>query len=265
MKKIEFEINGLTFEMEKISIKDYYEIKTDLLLNGRDAEFEIISKLSRCPVDLLKQLSLADWEALTFHFNLMIDKNLGENPELINQFTHDGIEYGLIDWDKITIGEFADLDVIVTSPNADSRLHEVLAILYRPIVKKKWKKNIVEEYDYDGFKERSEIFLHAPLYLVKAVTGFFLTIAQTSLNLTKESLEMEAKKNPKIQKALQMLTTLLDNGGAQSFTSPEAAHSRLTELQNLDLKKPSTLLPTNTAKQKSKKWNLKKWLTNITA
>ena len=141
MKKIEFEIRGLNYEIEDITIQDYYNFRTNLLLDAKEAEFEFISKLSKCPVELLKQISLDDWKVLSFNFNVMVSAAFAENPIVVNQFTHKGVEYGLLDWDKMTIGEFADLDVITNSSNVDNKLHEMLAILYRPIVKKKWKKN----------------------------------------------------------------------------------------------------------------------------
>ena len=262
MKKIEFEIKGLSYEIECVTIRDYYQIRTDLIVRGQEAEFEIISKLSKCPIELLRQLSMDAWQTLSFHFSVMISSALAENPELVNQFTHDGVEYGLVDWDKITIGEFADLDVIATSPDADSKLHEILAILYRPIVKKKWKKNIIEEYDYDGFKERCEIFLDLPMDMVKSVIGFFLHIGQISLDLTKESLERGRKTN-QTRTALAILTTLQDSGGLQSSILQEETLLKLNEQLSLALKNPSTSLPGNRIKQKKKSWNPKKWLSNI--
>ena len=262
MKKIEFEIRGLTYEIEPITIRDYYKIKTDLIVEGREAEFKIISKLSKCPTELLKQLSVDAWSSLSFHFSLMISSALSDNIELVNQFTHEGVEYGLVDWDKMTIGEFADLDVIATSSDADNKLHEILAILYRPIVKKRWKKNIVEEYDYEGFKERCGIFLDLPMDRVKSVIGFFLHLGQVSLNHTKESLE-KRKKTSEIQTALKILTAVQEDGGIQSYTFQEGTRWKLTELLNLELKNHSTSLLGNKTKLKNKSWNPKRWLKNI--
>jgi hypothetical protein len=262
MKKIEFEIRGLNYEIEDITIQDYYNFRTALLLEGEEAEFELISKLSKCSIELLKQISLDDWRVLSFNFNTMISIAFTENPILVNQFNHLGVEYGLLDWDKITIGEFADLDVIATAPDADNKLHEILAILYRPIVKKKWKKNIIEDYDYDGFKERCELFLSLPMGMVKAVIGFFLHIAQISLNRTKESL-MQGKKTDQKAMAISILTTLQDSGGLLSYTSQVETRSKFNELLLSALKNPLTLLRGSKTNLKKKKWNLKKWFKNI--
>lgn len=263
MNKIEFEIKGMNYVIENISIRDYYAIRTDLALDGNEAEFRIISRLSRCPIDLLKQLPVEDWNAITFHFSVLINKSLTDNIEIVNQFTHQGVEYGLLDWDKMTIGEFADLDVIVNASDADNRLHEVLAILYRPIVKKKWKKNIIEDYDYDGFKERCELFLDLPVRIIKAVIGFFLHIGQISLDLTKESLEGK-KKNPQTKTVLRILTILQDNGGLQSYISQGETPSKLQELLDSELKKLLTSSPGKSIKPNDKKPSNKKWLKNIT-
>jgi len=265
MKKIEFEIRGLNYEIEDITIQDYYNFRTGLLLKGEEAEFELISKLSKCPVELLKQISLDNWRVLSFNFNTLIANTFTDDPVLVNQFTHEGVEYGLIDWDKITIGEFADLDVIANSPDADSKLHEILAILYRPIVKKKWKKNIVEDYDYDGFKERCELFLSLPMGMVKAATNFFLHTGQASLKATQIfSIQTKDPATKEIlKKSEEILMLLQDNGTSQSPNSLETMRLKSKELQDLALKKRSIFSRTEITNFKNKKWNLKKWLNNI--
>jgi len=265
MKKIEFEIRGLNYEIEDITIQDYYNFRTSLLLEEKEAEFEIISKLSKCPIELLKQISLEDWKILSFNFNTLIANVFTKDPVLVNQFTHLDVEYGLLDWDKITIGEFADLDVIATSPDADNKLHEILAILYRPIVKKKWKKNIVEDYDYEGFKERCELFLTLPMGMVKAATGFFLHIGQISLKATQ--ISSIQTKDPATQEILkkseEILMLLQDNGTSQLPNSLETMRLKSKELQDLALKKRSIFSHIETINYKNKRWNLKKWIKNI--
>lgn len=235
MKKIEFEIKGKSFEISEITIKDYYEIKNDILLNNYESEFEIISKISKCPVEWLKELSLNEWNGITFHFNILINKSLHENPQVINQFVLNGVEYGLLDWNKITIGEFADLDLILNSPNCDSRFHEILAILYRPIVKKTLRKNIIEPYDTDGFEERKEIFLQAPLHLIKAVMGFFLNSAKAFLDLMKVYLDLKPKEITQMKQALQEIYT--GNGTQYSYNSLSTILSKSIVLPNSESKK----------------------------
>jgi hypothetical protein len=259
--KIEFEIEGKKYEIPTIRIRDYYAMRTELAVKGKEAEFEIIAQLTGCPVNHLRSLKLDQWQSLSFHVNYLIDKEINLEPELIHQFTHEGIEYGLVDFDTMTIGEFADIDVIINSPNADSKLHEMLAILYRPIVKKKWKKNIIEEHDYEGYKHRCEIFLDLSISMARSVSGFFFHTGKAFLNPIKDFSNLEL--NQAMEKIQKITSTLLGSGTSLSSDSLTEMSLILEELKSLELEKHLTSSPGNLTKTKSKKWNLKNWFKNI--
>jgi hypothetical protein len=161
----------------------------------------------------------------------------------------------------MTIGEFADLDVIVSDPSADSKLHEILAVLYRPIVARKWRKNIVEKYDYDGFKHRTELFLDLPISMSKAISGFFLTFAVASLKTT----EIYLKSTKKVQREMVKEARVMLRGGGTSLSSDWLTKilSKYQGLQNLELEKHLTSLPTEKNKLKNPSWSISKWLKNI--
>ena len=260
--KIEFEIAGVNYEIPTIKIRDYYAIRTKTIVHGKEAEFEIVGQLTGCDPNLLRKLKLDQWQSLSFHINLLIDKELNLEPELINQFAHEGVEYGLIDFDKMTIGEFADLDVIINSENADGRLHEMLAVLYRPIVKKKWKKNIVEDYDYEGYKERCELFLDLPISMARAASGFFLHIGKAFSNPTQDF--SNPLLNQAMEKVNQIVTLLRDSGTSLSSDSLDKAYLISQELKDLELEKHLISSPGNTTKLESKSSKIKKWFKNIT-
>jgi hypothetical protein len=260
--KINFELDDQKWTIDQIKIRDYYQIKTDLLLDDTNSRYHIISVLSGCPIEILRDFTLSSWNEIWQNLELMIQVEMFNHQEVVHQFTHDGVEYGLLDFDKMTIGEFADLDVIISDPNADSRIHEILAVLYRPITGRKWKKNIVEKYDYDGFKHRSELFMDLSIGRARAVSGFFLAIARASLRTTPIYLKSPKKTQRMMEKEAQ---TMLQKGGTALLSDwPAIILSKFQELQNLESEKPSTSLPIAETRLNVLKKKISKWLKNIT-
>jgi len=257
---IEFSLLGKDYQIKKITIRDYYKIKLDLILEGIDGQFAIVSSLSGCDINDLKKLPVHHWNQLSTAVNIGIQNQLGSS-ELVNQFTHDGIEYGLIDLDSMTIGEFADLDVIATSEDADSKIHEMLAILYRPIIKKKLLKNIVAPYDVEGFKERSYLFLDLPLSMSRAITGFFLAFAQASLKAIQTYLD----KNPNhlTEGVKNLLDLLQETGGLQLSLSQMEMLSVYRMLRSSGFENLSTSLVGDTIKIGKKKSRIQELFKNI--
>lgn len=260
--RINFEIDGRTFWIEDIKIRDYYEIKTDLMWNTQDHRYAIVSKLSGCPIDTLRELTMASWNEIWIALEVMLDQGLSKEVKVIHQFTFEGVEYGLVDFDNMTIGEFSDLDLIVSGDNVDNKVHEILAILYRPIVGRKWKKNLIEKYDVEGFKWRSQVFLDLPVSYAKASASFFLSIAQASLKATGIFSKMNLTETEKKVKELSKI--LLKDGMVPSSSSLEKILSISKELQNLESEKHSTSSPIATTKQRSWKRTIKRWFNNIT-
>ena len=259
--KILFELDDQKWQIDQIKIRDYYQIKTHLLLDDTNSRYHIISVLSGCPVETLRDFTLEAWNELWTNLELMIQVEMYNQQDVVHQFTHDGVEYGLLDFDKMTIGEFADLDVIISDPNADSRIHEILAVLYRPITGRKWKKNIVEKYDYDGFKHRAELFMDLSIGRARAVSGFFLAIARASLKTTPIYLKSPKKTQMMMEKEAQ---TMLQKGGtALSSDWPTIILSKFQELQNWESEKHLTSLPTAETPLRKLKKRINKWLKNI--
>jgi hypothetical protein len=69
----------------------------------------------------------------------------------------DGTVYGLIDLEKITVGEYADLETFVKD-GAMANLHRILAMVYRPLTTEPVEGYKTEEYNTDTVEERAELF-----------------------------------------------------------------------------------------------------------
>ena len=263
--EIYFKVNNDEYTIKDISIRDYYQIKSDLVIKGRDSEFAIISQLSGCPIKTLKKIDLVSWQDLVLNLEIMIDLQFKPGKKVLTKFTHHEIEYGLCDLNKMTIGEFADLDVIVSGANADNRIHEILAILYRPIVGKKWFKPVIEEYDSDAFEYRKELFLDLPMEIAQSAAGFFLLFGKASLSRIKISSRGATKKElPMIRQAQEILTMLQGIGMGLSPDSLETILSKSKTLQDLVLEKHSTSSHTgSTSIKKSWRQRMEEWYKNI--
>lgn len=259
--KITFEIKNKEYKIRDILLKEYYEIKNDLLLDATDAKFNIIHKLSGCPIEDLRNLNLENWSKIWEALENLIDYT--KDKKLVKTFTHDEIEYGLVEIDYMTIGEFSDLDVILNSTEVDNKLHELLAILYRPIKSTNKYGYEIEDYDYKGFKLRSKIFLDIPLFLAKPATTFFLHTGITYLKSILSSLMDQKNLNPKIQEIIGMIKSLLETGGLPLTHLPEEILLISKELQNLESEKHLITLFGDTNRIKKRKNKKEALLKNI--
>lgn len=259
--KIRFEIDKKEYVINEIKIWQYYEVKNELFMDEIDTKFRIVSALSDCPIAVLRDLDLEDWLQIWTRLEHMI--TAVSESKLIDTFFLNGEEYGLTKIDAMSIGEFADLDVILHAPDADNKLHEILAILYRPVISKTRKGYYIEDYDYEGFKWRSQEFMNAPLFLAKPATAFFLHSVKASLEAMDNFLKVKTT-DPKMTKLKELIKILRESGGKHSLLSQEEMLWIYQELQNLASENHSTSLLSNMKKQKKQKWSPKSLLKNIT-
>lgn len=239
---IDFKIGGKSYSTpEALTLENHYKIQTESILSPTPG-FWIVSYLTGCPEDLLRQMSVDDWDELWDLIQYWIiqestpDHSLGLSPIIkIN-----GEEYGRVNFDTMTIGEFADLDIIVTDKAYDQKLHELVAILYRPVTKKDKTTYEIAPHTSEGFKERSEIFKECPVKLFKKIQDFFLLTSLQSLNSTKTSSPTSPKNL--IADKLETLSRLhLSTLGTLYLPdSPEMMYSNWIKLRNSESEKLST-------------------------
>jgi hypothetical protein len=167
-----------------------------------------------------------------------------------------GVKYGLPKVEELTIGEFADLDLIMSGDSAEAKMAEIAAILYRPILKQRGNTLTLEPYDSDKYKERLETFQDFPISGIKSANTFFLQSANSLLKSTAESLVKKSQKqnsmSPEGLEALQSLLQL-EPGGALSIQLQGKILSDLTKLPSSQFDLPLIGL-------RGKKTRLGKWL-----
>lgn len=97
----------------------------------------------------------------------IIDKALSTDFQFSNKFSIDGIEFEMLkDLDEITIAEFGDMSFYGIKKDT---LHNLMAILFRPIKNKK---------EYGGTSEFAELMRKTPMNIVTGASFLFLDFVQ---------------------------------------------------------------------------------------
>ena len=113
-----------------------------------------------------------------------------EKTEVRDRFTMDGVEYGLVpDMDNLTVGEFADLEN--QCEEADKNMHEILAILYRPVVRT--VSNWYEIEPYRPSVEKGKAMLNAPFGVAVSLMVFFSVIERELVMSSPQYSQVQAK------------------------------------------------------------------------
>ena len=137
-----------------------------------------------------------------------------EEAEFKKFFVMDGIKYGFIpNLDEMAYEEYEDAIAYI---NDSKTLHKAMAVLYRPVIKTKKGRYLIEEYE--GSAKYSRVMKNAPLDVVLGAKVFFFNLGNELLNhipnyLKKELREaMYSSKNGEhITKYIQWLRGTLDD------------------------------------------------------
>lgn len=239
-----FEIKGQTYYINDITLKTYGQLKNILMAPDDGDEFKIAEIVTGCPVDILKRLKYVDWTAIWFAIEdkiLDLQKDTGSIKPVIDFM---GIRYTLPNIDDMTIGEFADLDVIFSADSPD-KLKSICSILYR---------EEGEEYDVDGYKKRMEIFDDLPMSAVKSANSFFFYYGDKLLkNMMASLMEMPEMKELK-KEDQEVIQKLHQTGFGGELLTPllEKTLLDLTALRGYKSEQPLIGLPGKLMKQEKK-------------
>jgi hypothetical protein len=256
----EFSINGKTYQFGEITLRKYLELQNYIGEETQENKFAIVSVVTSCPVEELRKLSFADWTLVynecifhvTFHTTTENIKPL---------ITFEGVEYSLPEVNDITIGEYIDLDLILQN-KTDQKLHEIAAILYRPVVSKKKGIIEVEPYDSKTAKARAESFMDLPISAIKSANAFFLHSAKSlQENLLASSNLKQILKNLSEEDQEHLQSLLQQELGGSSLTEfQDLLHSTLTQQLNSPFEASSTSWLGKRSSKKSRILNFKNYV-----
>lgn len=214
---IKFSINNKKYVIEKIRIKDLYYILDAMKYEEKEAGIKIISELSGAPESEVALLKTYQFNPL---YSLLVEKlKITRNYPLQTKIYLNGIKYGFINFENMTIGELADLEIIKADPKADYLTHQILSILYRPITKDREVDYEVEEYNGSKCKKRSEDFLELDVEVMYGAIFFLTTFIQISTKVIANHLEEKVMETAMDHKeGLSPQNKKLLDTGLRSFT-----------------------------------------------
>lgn len=144
---------------------------------------EIFCNVQLHHVLLIKRSSVLE---IVNHINSLFNNSY----ELSTVFDIQGHKFGFIpNLDKITQGEYVDLDTYIVDWD---KMHNAMAVLYRPIKEQKGDKYTI--IDYQGTDEFANLMKHMPLGVALGAYVFFYHLGSELLNSTLKFLQHEAKE-----------------------------------------------------------------------
>ena len=216
MTRLEISINGETKEYQipvkwdEVSIKQYQELMV-VAENEDLSDIEImvrsIAALTGAEVEHLTKAPIKHLRDVYSTLSELTSKM--PNNELRRVIEIEGVEYGFIpDMNDLTFGEFIDLDTWLQ--DGYKNIVDILAILYRPISKRKGERYIIEEYDTSTTTDRGSIFSKSmSIDSVYGAIVFFCDTGSKLIETTLYSLEMQKKKRNSMEQTKQSRTQMI--------------------------------------------------------
>lgn len=201
----------INFKLSTKEIKIHQAIKIQILLEREDLNYQ--TKQIFCLAEWTS-MKPEDWKRVKqkqvdYLFNKLIEIiEKEEYPEFERFIEIKGQRFGFIpNMDEIEFSEFGDIETI-GQPDKDGKgggfrvLHEILAILYRPIEVEAGERYVLTDYESESSerkKARARLFLeHMTYYQAKSALFFFLPFNRELMRSSGQSL-----KSQEIQESFQ--------------------------------------------------------------
>ena len=173
--------------LDEIPLRAYQDFKKTA--DGSNDEVFISEKMVSlfCGIELkdVIKIKATDLNGMVEHFS----KLFSVKPKFKNRFTIGDMEFGFIpNLEMISWGEYIDAEKYL----ADwENMHKAMAVLYRPITKKKGDK--YEIMEYIGTSEFSDLMKLTPVSIAIGASVFFWTLGLELLEALGDYLERETK------------------------------------------------------------------------
>ena len=182
-----------------LSVKQWKKFLSLEHLSDSEKMITMVSLLSGEETDTVKS-----WTPMSIKsvYTKVLETITDIEPQFYPIFELDGVKYGFRSMSKLTLGEYVDLERLAKQPQEN--IEEIMAILYRPIVKDrlssvKWAfKNTlkvklgdaenlfkyyeVEKYDSSKRAQQAELLSSLPASMALGSLAFFLVVG-TSFSL----------------------------------------------------------------------------------
>ena len=253
--KAKFTIDGTSYEFKDITFRNYKELTQIVNMPEKGSEYKLVELLTDCPKDVLMKLKFDEWLLVWDEAIFRITNLSGDANAIQPVIEFKGKKYSLPKVEEMTVGEFADLDILA-GEGVENKLPQIAAILYRPIVKESKDGIEIEAYDPKTTEQRSEEFLDLPIASIKSANSFFLRFVESSLKNTVDSListEVMKTMPPDVQEVYQ---SFLQHGLGGDYSIPLLETILSDFLKHRDSLSVQRLTGYRGEKTKSKKNNL---------
>ena len=178
---------------EEVTLEKFMELNMGKAKSKSQEALETITALSTLPEKLIKELPLS---SVSMIFERLAQLQIETEGVLHQLYTIDNVEYGFHpDLSEITLGEYADIETFVNL-GLQKNLHNIMAILFRPVIEKSDGIYTIEAYDGD-IKIRAEKMKKMNAMQVQSALVFFWNFVRIFVTILPLSLMGEAKKKVK--------------------------------------------------------------------
>lgn len=157
-----------------------------------ETEFSIklISELCDLTEDEVRN---RDWQEIVPLAQSLSNYILQDSKQFYKEFEFEGLSYRFIDLNKLSFGEFIDLDTFLLKPVSEriAQSSLLMAMLYRELD----DKNKLVPYDSSKLEERAERFKKLPIKYLNGASTFFLLLEKVLRQNTQNSLSKNPIKN----------------------------------------------------------------------
>lgn len=189
--------------------------------------------------------------ALTQVYAKVLESLQDLDPQFYPIFELDGKKYGYTSMTKMTLGEYVDLERLAVKPYEN--IEEILAILYRPIVKDrfsgiKWafknaykialgdaenlfKYYTTEDYDSEERIHNAEKLSVIPATMALGALGFFLVLGNSYL-VNSQLSSMDSSERKKTMKEMNKQMASLNIGDGLKLFITSLQHPSFTSQDN---------------------------------
>lgn len=180
IKKISVEIDGVDYEIPKeINIMTYAELmrRFNLSETEEDKMYDLITVVIGIPYNILREIETERLYELYTYIQYKVDLN---DTDYTHRFYFKGVEYGGLNLNKMTFGEYVDLaSYIKNEASIYQNINKICSILYRPIVETKGDKYKIMDYNIEQHEEQSELFKELPLkYFIGSFRNLFVYLTK---------------------------------------------------------------------------------------
>jgi len=235
-----------------LSLKNYRQVSRLEHLSNLDKMIHTIAILSDLDIETVREMNQYDIKTV---FSTISEQVVQLNSEFYPIIDIEGQLYGYVPISKLTLGEYIDLENL--NKNAMENIEEIMALLYRPIVKHKFygvkwavkntyklvldeaenlfKYYTVEKYTPELRKENAKVMENLPASFAVGAMTFFL-VNGSSILAGSQTSSLSKKDRMLTVKTMtdKMTSPNIGDGLLQFITSrkvPSLKSQEITQLQ----------------------------------